>query len=71
VDGSVIVFPAICPACASDRGRRIIPASPEVQTFRCGACRYEWSEPLQAIDISPDPEADEPKRWRPFRRKRE
>jgi hypothetical protein len=42
-----------------------------VQTFRCGACRYEWSEPLQAIDIGPDPEADEPKRWRPFRRKRE
>ena len=41
----MIVFPAICPFCSSDAGRRIIPESPEVQTFRCANCRHQWSEP--------------------------
>lgn len=40
-----MIFPAICPTCRSDSGRRVVPTSPEVDTFRCGACRIEWSEP--------------------------
>jgi hypothetical protein len=40
-----MIFPAICPTCASASGRRIIPESPEVQTFTCGACERSWSEP--------------------------
>jgi hypothetical protein len=41
----MIVFPVICPACASDAGRRVIPESPEVETFQCGRCHHQWSEP--------------------------
>jgi hypothetical protein len=41
----VIVFPAICPKCASDSGKRMIPESPEVETFRCARCQNQWSEP--------------------------
>ena len=44
-----MIFPAICPACGSASGRRVLPMSPEVDTFRCGACRMEWSEPAAAI----------------------
>ncbi len=39
-----MIFPAICPLCASDSGRRVIPESPEVDTFTCGACHHSWSE---------------------------
>jgi transposase-like protein len=41
----MIVFPAVCPACGASSGRRVIPESPEVETFRCGDCQHEWSEP--------------------------
>jgi hypothetical protein len=46
-----MIFPVICPECRSDSGRRIVPQSPEVQTFRCGACQYVWSEPGHASEI--------------------
>ena len=42
-----MIFPALCPLCHADSGRRVIPSSPEVETFRCGHCRHEWSEPVQ------------------------
>ena len=42
-----MIFPVLCPLCRSDSGRRTIPSSPEVETFRCGACHHEWSEPAR------------------------
>jgi hypothetical protein len=70
----MIVFPSICPSCGSEKGQRIIPESPEVQTFRCVVCRYEWSEPLRPFEIAPDPEveAERARRWQlwPLKRKR-
>jgi Zn ribbon nucleic-acid-binding protein len=45
----VIVFPAVCSACGSSSGRRVIPESPEVETFRCGACGHQWSEPAPTV----------------------
>jgi transposase-like protein len=44
-----MIFPVICPVCQSDSGRRIIPQSPEVDTFRCGHCGQEWSEPATPV----------------------
>jgi hypothetical protein len=44
-----MIFPVICPICQSDSGRRVIPDSPEVETFRCEACHHVWSEP--AIEV--------------------
>jgi hypothetical protein len=46
---AVLTFPIICPACTSALGRRIIPQSPEVETFRCGECAHEWSEPAPPV----------------------
>lgn len=40
-----MIFPVLCPVCQADSGRRVIPDSPEVETFRCGACQHSWSEP--------------------------
>jgi len=60
----MIVFPSICPSCGSEKGQRIIPESPEVQTFRCVSCRHEWSEPLRPLEIASDPaEAERARRW--------
>lgn len=44
-----MIFPAICPACQSDAGRMVVPQSPETDTFRCGRCEHEWSEPAAPI----------------------
>lgn len=46
-----MIFPIICPACHSDSARRTIPLSPEVESFRCGICRHEWSEPAAAVAV--------------------
>jgi Zn ribbon nucleic-acid-binding protein len=52
----MVQFPAICPVCRADSGRQIIPESPEVDTFRCGRCGHEWSEPAAPVraDIPAD-----------------
>jgi len=65
----VIVFPAICPMCSSDTGRRVIPDSPEVQTFRCGRCHHVWSEPAPAYVAGPAEDEDASRFRFPFRRK--
>ncbi len=67
----MIVFPAICPACGSDAGRRLIPESPEVQTFRCGRCLHTWSEPAPAyrVDAADDGPPKRPRFRFPFRRR--
>ena len=57
-----MIFPAICPVCRADSGRRVIPTSPEVDTFRCGDCQAEWSEPASADRYSVD-QAVEDSRW--------
>jgi hypothetical protein len=44
-----MIFPVICPVCGADSGRRVIPASPEVETFHCGDCHREWSEPAPPL----------------------
>ena len=43
-----MIFPAICPTCGSSSGRSVIPESPDVQTFKCGACECSWSEPAHS-----------------------
>ena len=43
-----MIFPVLCPECHADSGVRIVPASPEVEAFRCGDCRHEWSEAARA-----------------------
>jgi transposase-like protein len=60
----MIVFPAICPACASDAGRRIIPESPEVQTFRCARCQHTWSEPAPTYFLQEAEDAPPRRRFR-------
>ncbi|HTM24823.1 MAG TPA: hypothetical protein VL225_06500 [Vicinamibacterales bacterium] len=50
-----MIFPVICPMCRADSGRRTIPQSPEVDTFVCGDCRHEWSEPAPAYSPLPAP----------------
>ena len=66
----MIVFPAICPACASDEGQRLIPESPEVQTFRCARCQHTWSEPAPAYTLDrPDNDAPRPRFRLRFRKK--
>jgi len=50
-----VIFPAICPICRSDSGRRVIPESPEVCTFRCGSCDYQWSERAPGSDYAAKP----------------
>ena len=58
-----MIFPVLCPLCHADSGVRVIPQSPEVETFRCGDCRHEWSEP--AVAVSPKPLNDGlESRWR-------
>jgi hypothetical protein len=57
-----MLFPVICSACNSPSGRRVIPESPEVDTFRCGACAHEWSEPVSP-PVSHAPERTLPKDW--------
>ncbi len=47
-----MIFPVVCPVCQAASGRRIIPASPEVEVFRCGHCQHEWSEPATYAPIA-------------------
>jgi hypothetical protein len=63
-----MIFPAICPVCASDSGRRVIPESPEVETFRCGACRHSWSELAAPPVVDLEPKAYWPAFMARFRR---
>lgn len=37
--------------CQADSGRRVIPTSPEVESFQCGECRHEWSEPAVTVSV--------------------
>jgi hypothetical protein len=60
----VLVFPNICPVCASANGRRVIPQSPEVETFRCMSCGHEWSTPAPPA-MRPVPERALPRDWFP------
>jgi hypothetical protein len=48
-----MIFPVICPTCHSDSGRRVIPMSPEVESFPCGACHTQWSEPAPPVAVVP------------------
>jgi hypothetical protein len=64
----VIVFPNICPACASPNARRLIPQSPEVETFHCSACGHEWSTPAPP-PLRPVPQRALPREWFSLRRK--
>jgi hypothetical protein len=65
-----VIFPAICPVCHSDSGRLIIPASPEVDTYRCGACGHEWSQPASHREAIPVDELPRLDSWlRIFRRR--
>jgi len=48
-----MIFPVVCPMCRADSGRRIIPQSPEVETFCCGHCHHQWSEPAPASVAQP------------------
>ena len=59
-----MIFPVLCPRCQADSGARLVPESPEVETFRCGDCRHEWSEPVRATALKttpPDPDFE--RRW--------
>lgn len=58
----MLVFPSLCPVCASPNGRRVIPQSPEVETFRCSQCGHEWSEPAPP-PLRPVPEHALPREW--------
>jgi ribosomal protein L37AE/L43A len=64
----MLVFPHICPACGSAKGRRVIPQSPEVETFHCDDCGHEWSAPAPP-PMRPVPERALPRSW--FKRKKE
>jgi len=64
-DRRVIVFPNICPHCSSPDARRVIPQSPEVETFHCDRCGHEWSTPAPA-PMRPVPPESLPRHW--FRR---
>jgi transposase-like protein len=56
------MFPPVCPACGSANGRRVIPQSPEVETFRCGSCDHEWSAPAPP-PMRPVPDQALPRDW--------
>lgn len=58
----MLVFPSVCPACASATGKRVIPQSPEVETFRCAQCAHEWSEPAPP-PLRPVPDQALPREW--------
>ena len=58
----MLVFPSVCPVCASANGRRVIPQSPEVETFRCTQCDHEWSEPAPPR-LRPVPDQALPREW--------
>jgi transposase-like protein len=60
----MLVFPSVCPVCASAGGRRVIPQSPEVETFHCDGCGHEWSEPAPP-PLRPVPEQALPRHWFP------
>lgn len=59
---AVLIFPQICPQCSSDRTHRVIPQSPEVETFRCDDCSHEWSAPAPP-PMRPVPDAALPRDW--------
>jgi transposase-like protein len=63
----MVIFPHICPACGSANGRRVIPQSPEVETFRCADCAHQWSAPAPPA-MRPVPEQVLPRAW--FTRKK-
>jgi uncharacterized Zn finger protein len=44
-----MIFPVLCPHCSSDSGRRVIPESPEVDSFRCERCGHAWSQPAAPV----------------------
>ena len=58
-----MIFPVLCPVCHADSGTRLVPLSPEVETFRCGDCRHEWSEPARVASMKPA-DAELERRWR-------
>lgn len=58
-----MIFPVLCPLCHADSGVRVIPQSPEVESFRCGDCHHEWSEPVRAVSSEPLNDGLE-SRWR-------
>jgi hypothetical protein len=59
-----MIFPIICPQCHAHSGRVVIPESPEVDTFCCGHCQHQWSEPARAISFALRSEAINEQRWR-------
>lgn len=59
-----MIFPVLCPVCQADSGVRVVPESPEVETFRCGDCRHQWSEPART-ELTSKPVAKQlERRWR-------
>jgi transposase-like protein len=58
----MLVFPILCPSCMSPNGRRVIPQSPEVETFHCDRCGHEWSTPAPP-PMRPLPPHALPRAW--------
>lgn len=59
-----MIFPVLCPVCGADSGRRVIPESPEVDSFVCGHCAHRWSEPASPSSIAAPPDPLSTRLWR-------